>query len=233
MRATSGLLLVLGTLALFGSSPASAATCSDYSNQADAQRAQDTRDADSDGLFCEALPCPCLTGVTSPKPARQAPSPTKPKVAEVISARITSVVDGDTVKVRASGAARPYYTVRLIGIDTPESRRPATPVECGAKSASAYMKRIAMSRGRGRHVTLRTDPSQDVFDRYGRLLAYITRSDGVSLQESILAAGWAKVYVYGGVPFSRVSAFNAAQQRARAGIRGVWKRCRGNFHTPA
>jgi hypothetical protein len=36
------------------------ATCSDYSNQADAQRAKDTRDADGDGVYCESLPCPCL-----------------------------------------------------------------------------------------------------------------------------------------------------------------------------
>jgi hypothetical protein len=36
------------------------ATCSDYSNQADAQRAKDTRDADGDGIYCESLPCPCL-----------------------------------------------------------------------------------------------------------------------------------------------------------------------------
>src|SRR4051812_13705001 len=37
-----------------------AATCSDYSNQADAQRAADTRDGDGDGIYCEDLPCPCL-----------------------------------------------------------------------------------------------------------------------------------------------------------------------------
>ena len=43
-----------------GAQPASAATCSDYANQADAQRAADTRDADGDGIYCEALPCPCL-----------------------------------------------------------------------------------------------------------------------------------------------------------------------------
>ena len=36
-----------------------AATCSDYSTQADAQRAADTRDTDSDGVYCESLPCPC------------------------------------------------------------------------------------------------------------------------------------------------------------------------------
>jgi len=38
-----------------------AATCSDYSNQAAAQRAADTRDPDGDGVYCESLPCPCLT----------------------------------------------------------------------------------------------------------------------------------------------------------------------------
>src|SRR3954452_15035633 len=42
--------------------PAHAATCGQYSNQAAAQRAHDTRDADGDGIDCESLPCPCATG---------------------------------------------------------------------------------------------------------------------------------------------------------------------------
>ena len=37
--------------------PAAAATCADYPNQAAAQRAADTRDADHDGIYCESLPC--------------------------------------------------------------------------------------------------------------------------------------------------------------------------------
>ena len=47
-----------------GASPIAhaSATCSDYSNQADAQRNKDTIDADGDGIYCEALPCPCSTG---------------------------------------------------------------------------------------------------------------------------------------------------------------------------
>jgi hypothetical protein len=62
---------------------ASAATCADYSNQADAQRAQDTRDADGDGIYCESLPCPCLKpgdtggGGSTPAPA---PTPTPKQV---------------------------------------------------------------------------------------------------------------------------------------------------------
>jgi hypothetical protein len=50
--------------------PAHASTCADYTTQAAAQKAHDTRDADGDGLFCEALPCPCLTpGAPPPAPA--------------------------------------------------------------------------------------------------------------------------------------------------------------------
>jgi hypothetical protein len=57
----AGLLFVAVLLVVGWTAPtASAATCDDYSNQADAQRAQDTRDADGDGIYCEALPCPCL-----------------------------------------------------------------------------------------------------------------------------------------------------------------------------
>lgn len=110
--------------------PAAAATCSKYSNQADAQRAKDTRDADGDGIYCEALPCPCLGaggssgsgGGPSPIPAAPVePKPTKPTHV-YRHARITSVVDGDTIKVKLR--AGDFRTVRLIGIDTPETHKP-------------------------------------------------------------------------------------------------------------
>ncbi|MGZ6707960.1 MAG: hypothetical protein ACXVFN_13595 [Solirubrobacteraceae bacterium] len=55
--------------------PAAAATCADYPNQAAAQRAHDTRDADHDGIYCESLPCPCL------KPGQGGGSAPKPKAA--------------------------------------------------------------------------------------------------------------------------------------------------------
>jgi hypothetical protein len=157
---------------------ASAATCDDYSNQAEAQRAKDTRDADGDGIYCEALPCPCLTpgedsggGGGGPTPIRE---PKPRKRAQVIDARITSIVDGDTVKVKAFGAKRDFYTVRLLGIDTPETKKPGTPVECGGKRATASMMRLGFTEpsdedgdgledtegGEGRRVTLTTDPTQ-------------------------------------------------------------------------
>jgi hypothetical protein len=56
-----GAALLAGTLLLaLGASPAQAKSCADYPNQAAAQRAADTRDADGDGIYCESLPCPCL-----------------------------------------------------------------------------------------------------------------------------------------------------------------------------
>jgi hypothetical protein len=61
---------------------ASAATCSAYANQAAAQRAHDTRDADGDGIYCESLPCPCARGTgggsAPPAPSHPAASCVRP-----------------------------------------------------------------------------------------------------------------------------------------------------------
>src|SRR4051812_5707388 len=87
-----------------------AVTCDDYPNQPAAQRAADTRDADGDGIYCEALPCPCSTGVGAPPPWRPSPpsrptprpqprpqpKPVKPP-AEHVEAQIIDVLDGDTI----------------------------------------------------------------------------------------------------------------------------------------
>src|SRR4051812_20254977 len=53
-----------------------AATCANYPNQAAAQRAADTRDADGDGIYCESLPCPCLKPGDGGGGADPTPTPT-------------------------------------------------------------------------------------------------------------------------------------------------------------
>jgi micrococcal nuclease len=146
--------------------------------------------------------------------------------------RVVDVVDGDTLKVRLGGEVE---TVRLLGIDTPETRRPGAPIECGGPEATSEMLDLAFSRprdrdgdglfddkgGRGIEVTIRTDPTQDERDRYDRLLAYIEPS----LQRRMLESGWAEVYVYDRNPFQRVSRFRAAERTARKAGRGVWGHC--------
>ncbi len=213
---------VFSTLA-FAPAAAQAATCSDYDNQAEAQRAADTRDADGDGIYCETLPCPCLKPGGGDGGSESAPTPTRPeKKAQVIDARITSVVDGDTVKVRAYGAKRSRYTVRLIGIDTPETKHPTVGEECGGPEATASMERIGLNK----KVTMTTDPSQYSFDRYGRLLAYITvNSTKANLGVRQLSAGWATVYVYEGKRFQQYRKFKRAERSAREAERGIWDMC--------
>jgi hypothetical protein len=74
------LRVVLPLAALFlipaiAASPASAAVCADHPDQASAQRAADTRDADGDGIFCQSLPCPCATGGSGDRDAPPVPAP--------------------------------------------------------------------------------------------------------------------------------------------------------------
>jgi micrococcal nuclease len=128
------------------------------------------------------------------------------------SAVVSHVVDGDTVELDDGNK------VRLIGIDTPELHGGT---DCGGAQASAYMERIAS----GRRVSVRTDPTQDTYDRYGRLLAYLD-AGGTDLGEAVLRAGWARVYVYD-QPFRRLAAYRQAARMARGGDRGIWGSCSG------
>jgi micrococcal nuclease len=140
---------------------------------------------------------------------------------------VLEAVDGDTLKVQLRRGQR-VIDVRLIGIDTPETHRPGTPIECGGPRASESMHQLAD----GRPVTLVTDPTQDRIDRYGRLLAYAIRAGGLDLGRAQLRRGWARVYVYEHNPFSRLGAFRRAQRSARGAGRGVWRLCGGHFHLP-
>ena len=79
-------------------------------------------------------------------------------------ARVVRVVDGDTISVRLGG--RDEY-VRLIGVDTPETVKPDTPVQCFGERASHFTKRRLT--GRRVRLVVGVEPR----DIYGRLLAYV------------------------------------------------------------
>lgn len=145
--------------------------------------------------------------------------------AVTLTATVERVVDGDTVHVVTRGFPD---TVRLVGIDTPETHHPQRGVECFGPQASARALRLMPP---GRRVRLETDPTQDVRDRYGRLLAYIylgNRSGQASVNHSLVVSGHARVYVYGGVPFRFAAGFTASEREARRAGRGLWgPPCRG------
>src|SRR4051794_23567305 len=97
---------------------------------------------------------------------------------------VTRVVDGDTVHVAVGGHDE---TVRYIGIDTPESVKPGTPVQCFAHAASAANGRLVD----GQRVRMRYDAEQR--DRYGRLLAYVYRErDGAFVNAELVREGYAR-----------------------------------------
>lgn len=227
-----------------GPSSAAAAVCADHPNQRSAQEAQDTRDADGDGIYCEALPCPCLKpgqggGGQTAKPhtpaKKRAKKPAKKKVkppAE-IDAEIVRVIDGDTVRAKTSGGG--FLTVRLIGVDSPEKTALRNgSAECGGLEAAAALEEYWQRTGP--EVTLVTDSTQDRYDRYGRLLAYVepllaVEPDPITYQEFLLASGWSDVYVYES-RFKRHNRFIDSAAIGSVARAGVWSLCEGDFHRP-
>ena len=81
----------------------------------------------------------------------------------------------------------------------------------------------------GNRVRLIRDPSQDNRDAFDRLLRYVERR-GRDVGRRQIRRGWAKAAVE--EPFTRVGQYGNVQTRARAGDRGVWDRCSGDFHQP-
>jgi micrococcal nuclease len=129
---------------------------------------------------------------------------------------VERVVDGDTIHVRLSGRSE---TVRYIGVDTPESVKPGTPVQCFAKAASAANARLVA----GRRVRLVAGAEER--DRYGRLLAYVYRaSDGAFVNAALVRDGYARTLTI--APNDRFAPrFAALQADARRAGRGLWGRC--------
>lgn len=144
---------------------------------------------------------------------------TSPAVlAEPVSttASVLKVVDGDTIDIRDDVRGR--LRVRVLGIDTPETKKPGYTVGCWGPEATEFAKSTLL----GQRVALVPDPTQDRTDRYGRTLAYLVRADGRDYSVEAARAGTAKSYVYGGVPVGRYDAIEAAETEARDARRGLW-----------
>lgn len=151
-------------------------------------------------------------GTPGPRPTRTPDGAQEPLTSA--NAVVTRVVDGDTIEVRYRGRT---ITVRLIGIDTPETVAPGQPVECYGPAASAFTEREL----EGRRVRLEFDVER--IDRYGRTLAYVWRG-GELFNETLVRRGYAVVTTY--PPNVRyVERFLAAQRAARSHERGVWGVC--------
>ncbi len=140
-------------------------------------------------------------------------------------AEVIKVVDGDTIKVRTTvGVEEVLYTVRMIGINTPETVDPRRGIECFGKEASRFAKDTLMQKT----VRIVTDETQDRFDRYGRLLAYVflpgsTIETEVLFNLTIIEQGYAFEYTYER-PYVYQTAFKKAEKNARNAEIGLWQK---------
>ena len=134
------------------------------------------------------------------------------------NATVEAAVDGDTLAVRLGGGSR--ERVRLLGIDTPESVKRDTPIECFAKEAAGRLRALLP---RGTPVRIVRDVEER--DRYGRLLAYVYRQpDGLFVNLDLVRGGYAQVLTYPPNVAHSEELRRAAGEARRAG-RGLWGSC--------
>lgn len=130
---------------------------------------------------------------------------------------VNHFVDGDTIAVNMNGQVE---KVRFVGVDTPETHKPNTPVQCYGPNAAAYTKqRIGQQRVRLVSDALSTDR-----DRYGRLLRYVYLPDGTNLDEALIQNGYGFYYPY--FPFTKATRFSADEQQAISSRKGLWTTCK-------
>jgi micrococcal nuclease len=139
-------------------------------------------------------------------------------------ATVTAVVDGDTIDVEIGGRTE---RVRLIGVDTPETKRPDTPVECYGPEASAFTNSLLPA---GTEIRIERDVVGR--DDYGRLLGYVHRLGGGSVDDGtevfvnmvIVEQGFARpLTIEPNSIFARE--FAAAARRAERSDLGLWAIC--------
>jgi micrococcal nuclease len=160
------------------------------------------------------------TEATAGSPAGSpGPSAATGSTAVEANATIERVVDGDTVIVSINGNSE---RLRLIGIDTPETVKPNTPVQCFGPEASAFTKSL-LPKG----TAVRVVRDVEARDAYDRLLGYIYRAqDGLFVNLEIVRQGYANLLTFP-PNVAHVDEFRVAAEAARTAHLGLWSSCAG------
>lgn len=138
---------------------------------------------------------------------------------EGMAAAVASVIDGDTIRVIMD---EKDVSVRLIGIDAPETQLKKGGVECFGKESRDTLSSLLPI---GTAVRLITDPTQDTYDVYGRLLAYVY-ADQQHINEQMLHEGAAREYTYRRRAYSEQKTFLEAQTDSQKAGVGLWAMCK-------
>lgn len=129
---------------------------------------------------------------------------------------IERVIDGDTFTAKIGWHE---ITVRMLGIDTPETVDPRKPVQCFGKEASDQTKNLL----NGKAVQLKFNPNREKKDKYGRYLAYVYAGD-LFVNEFLLENGYAREYTYG-KPYIFQKDFREIEKIAKDSKKGLWGKC--------
>ncbi len=131
------------------------------------------------------------------------------------TATVLRTVDGDTIEVRTSSGATD--TIRILGVDTPETHHPTKPVQCFGPEASDYTHARLIGR------TVQLEDDVETHDIYGRRLAYVI-VDGARFDDELLRLGYARLLV---IPPNEMHAREMleAELKARRERRGLWGAC--------
>ena len=131
-------------------------------------------------------------------------------------ATIVSVVDGDTIVLKVQNQTE---TVRLLGIDTPETVHPSKPIECFGPEASAFAKATLV---KGSTVKLLRDVESR--DRYQRLLVYLFLADGTLFNQLLIDRGFARTLsIEPNTAFASQFAWHESNAKNRRV--GLWQSC--------
>ena len=130
---------------------------------------------------------------------------------------VLKVIDGDTIKIEYEGQVE---SVRLIGVDTPETVHPTKPVEPFGPAASAFTTNLLA----GKKVYLRF--GEERRDAYDRMLAYVFREpDGLFVNLELICRGYGRLSSF---EHKYMKQFQQCQERAQETRKGLWLKEIGN-----
>jgi micrococcal nuclease len=129
---------------------------------------------------------------------------------------VSKVYDGDTIVV---GRGWKKTTIRLIGVDTPETVHPEKPVQFYGPEASDFTKQSLLGKWVRLEFEAPNRPGGSI-DHYGRTLAYVVTPGGKNFDLELVRLGYGRAYTR--YPFRYMSEFKAAERAARAQGIGMW-----------
>ncbi|MFT7507810.1 MAG: micrococcal nuclease [Acidimicrobiales bacterium] len=170
-------------------------------------------------------PIDAVTGVFTSDTVKQEVVENIEEISDTVDVQtyvVMQAVDGDTLRVDIDGVSE---SIRVLGINTPETEFSNKGAECFGSEASAYAKTLLENTS----VQLTYDDTQDTRDKYNRILAYVTLPDSRDFGETMIADGYAYEYTFKGIGYKKQQVYKDAQSQAEENEVGIWEKgmCKG------